>query len=167
MKSWKKNLAFILFFIVSFLLPCRAEEKADSLLVEINVYSGLPNPVFVITDASVIAHIRNLLKRGTDEKENAAALVDSNTVKSYFHKLGYRGLRITDIGEEGRKKYIIREQMLFQVVRPETSTEKKSKNPLPSAFRDTYDVERTLIRLGLDNRLIEPSVANNLPVRVR
>jgi hypothetical protein len=167
MKTRKINLAFILFFSASFMLPCLAEEKADSLLVEINVNSGLPNPVFVITDAAVIAHVRNLMQRGTDSLENAAALVDSNTVKSYFPKLGYRGLRITDIGPNGRKKYIIREQMMIQVVRPEKSMEGKSKNPLPRAFKDNLGIEKTLVRTGLENRLIEASIIDQLPARLK
>jgi hypothetical protein len=167
MKTRKINLTFILLFSASFMLPCLAEEKADSLLVKIDVYSGLPNPVFVIKDTAVIARIRDLIKQGTDSLGNKAALVDSNTVKSYYAKSGYRGLRITDIGAEGWKQYIIRGQMLFQVVRAKKSVEGKSRNPLPRAFKDTYGIEKILIDFGLNNQLIDRSVAEEIPARLK
>ena len=167
MKTGKINFAFILIFIASFSIPCFTQEKTDSLLVEINIFSGRPNPGFVIADPGIVADVRNLIRQGTDSLVNAAAAVDSDTVKNYVPKLGYRGLRITDIGPEGKKEYVIREQMLFQVIRPEPSKGKAFKSPVPHAYRDNLGIERKLLRIGLDNRLIEPSLSAQLPSRLK
>jgi hypothetical protein len=167
MKCDKRISAFILFFISSFSPASPADGRSDSMRVEINVFSGNPNPFFVVTDSVIIVQLRDLIQKGTDTIGNAEALVDSITAKKYVPKSGYQGLFITDIDAKGRTIYILREQMIIKVIRPEKSMAMKAKRQSLLAFKDTFNIETALVRIGLKNGLIEPSVIDLLPARLK
>lgn len=167
MKIYKRICAFILFSIVSFPTALPANGWSDSMRVEINVFSGNPNPFFMITDSVTILQLRDLIQKGTDTIGNAEARVDSITAKKYVPKSGYQGLFIADIDAKGRTIYILRDMMITKVIRPEKTMAMKAKRQSLLAFKDNYNIETTLVRIGLENRLIEPSVINLLPARLK
>ncbi len=100
MKRYTTILA-TLFIAISFVCGTAvAEEKAESLTITVEIFSGRPNPTFEITDTAAISRLK-------ESFDNLSALAMTEEEGFEFSRLGYRGILITHDGSvEGIPRYI-------------------------------------------------------------
>jgi hypothetical protein len=113
-----------------------------SLTVQVNVFSGRPNPYFIINDTN---DLRSISEKIVSITSDANFLID--TPVAYIPKLGYRGLRIT----KNNGSNIPREFQLFSgILQIGTTDTAKYYSDTGSAL------EIKLICLGLNAGFIYP-----------
>jgi hypothetical protein len=91
MKKYFIKTALLIAGTLAFVMGSQAEDAMDTLKVELLVFSGRPNPTFVISDQNDIREILGLainLPRNENIKDGGSALPES--------KLGYQGFIVTN-----------------------------------------------------------------------
>jgi hypothetical protein len=136
-------VAVLTVFLVTGFTVCRTsmaqQNLQEGLVVTVEVFSGRPNPSFMITDPSEIIRLReNLVK--------LPALATAGGDFSEFGRLGYRGIIITNlVGIEGIPSYV---QVLEGKVKVCSGT--KGAN----FFEDTEGMEKYYLGLAKDRGVI-------------
>lgn len=144
----KTNLtgALLTFVFLALLGLARAEPPADGLSIEIDAFSGRPNPVFFIDDPSEVAAI---LAQSTRGERIAADATDKKTGASH---LGYRGVIVRGQGRFAQAVSTLRVARREVVIEgPAGAGGQKTDRYVDASGK----LETRLLRLAIDKGVID------------
>jgi len=126
-----------------------AQTTAETWQVEVDINSGLPNPVFTLTSAE----LADLKSRLGSAKSVAGASPNVKTIRPSI--LGYRGLTVTGKSADGTQTTGDVEVYKGKILR---------RAPGPAAVLDdsATGLERQLLALGMAKKVISPGAMTEI-----
>ena len=163
MISKSKHLAIrciaLLTLISGFAISAEPTSKEDLLLVEISIFSGRPNPKFLITDPLII---REIMEFAGDVLPKHPTLKDDDENAAPSGGLGYSGFLIENVSSlapEVESIWVYRANVLLH--------KRSTKNPtgkLTNDFRIDADVklEQRLIRFLKEKKIVKETLIREI-----
>lgn len=143
---------FALVLSVSFSVAAEPTAPAESLQIEIMIFSGRPNPVFIVDDP---AEIRDILGTVRSLPQTPAALAKDSSASAPV--LGYRGITVRNLSRTASDvKSLVVNRSSVKVTRDNLASTKANSTTNAAAADNLAMTEiRTDSATSLENKLLE------------
>lgn len=169
-----KQITLIIGFFVCFILNIAlADNSIDTQLsnqsesgivfiVEIDIFSGVPNPCYIITEEEIISQIVNKLKQFKKSQEDNSLGKESDFL--YPNKLGYCGLIVRTVSESLNvpKRFIVYNNTIMigkntEVIYPlyNVKSAKKYENEVDFLIDEDSELEKLLLSVVKNGQVVE------------